>query len=475
MTDKAENTKRAKGKTGEGYVERLSSGRYRCTIGSKYVNDKGDAIRFRGMGDTPEEARKEAKREKTRYEKSLEDDDLLSGSTVLFYEYVLDYLEHEVKDTITQSAYRNYMEKYRLYIKKYKSIANLQVHNMNKKVFQQYYDTLTMKFARKTIEFPIQLCQRTMEWLFRRGIVKENYAAQAQPKFEVPDEHKVKTHLKIYADGSVEEIENDDDYKRVFTDEDFDKFVQAMDTPLKSEYLPVAVFLCETGLRPMEFAALLDRDVSVEKKRVKVNKALARRLTADGKSSEFYIKVTKTHETRTVPLSSLAIKAVNNMRYRVKQECKSNPDKIFYPTLRNGKYRQPSAMEVGFKKLCDDLGIDRDVHPTPGGQKVGLNLYACRHTCETMLLKAGENPLYVAQMLGHSPRTGLKHYTHLSIEDLETRNLSAYERMKKPDTTSGSNTGVLDVDGLSEEQEKALLLKLIGKHKEELIKLLKEE
>jgi len=49
-----------------------------------------------------------------------------------------------------------------------------------------------------------------------------------------------------------------------------------------------------------------------------------------------------------------------------------------------------------------------------------LNPHSCRHTCASLLAKAGADPLAIQRILGHaSYSTTADHYTHTDIEYLQ--------------------------------------------------------
>lgn len=442
-----------KAKSGDGHIEKTKSGKYSCTIVSMCVDaHTGNYKKIKRTAETEEEARRICKLAVKAYEKEyFEQSNYKSGVSMLFYEYIEDYLKNEVKGTVVDSTLYSYTRAYEQYIKS-KAIAKMQLKQLNKKTFQNFYDVLTEKYSPKSIEFSIQLCRRVCKWLVTRSLLEENYAEQAKPKYALVDDYEY-----------VENLE----HKKIFTDEDLKKFYDAEKNGIKSEYISVVIFLLETGLRPQEFACLRNCDVDLEKKQIHVCRTSARRFTDDTHTkTETYVKVIKTSKKdknadRPVPLSPIALKQVEKMQYATKQYCKSNPNDLLYPIFRGGKIRSNATMEVGFKKLCDMLEIDRDVHPTAGGQKVGLNLYACRHTCETLMEKDGVNPVIIGTMLGHSPTVGLKHYTHISVEDVAQQMKSPYEMIQ------GAKEEIKENE-ITEEQEIELLRKLMIKYKDKL-------
>lgn len=437
-----------KAKSGDGHIEKTKSGKYACTIVSMCVDPAtGNYKKIKRTRDTPEEARAACKLAVKAYEKEWEErNDYKQGATLTFYEYVEDYLKKEVKGTVAESTFYSYTCDARQYIKN-KAIAKMQLKNLTKKRFQTYYDVLTEKYSPRSIEFAVQLCRRTCKWLVERSLLEENFAEQAKPKYDVVDDFEYVKDLK---------------HKKIFTDEDLQKIYDAEKNGIKSEYISVVVFLLETGLRPQEFACLTNTDIDFDKKQVYVGKTCNRRFAdATQTDTEMYVKVVKTKEARYVPLSDMAVKQIKKMQFATEQYCKNNPMDLLYPVFRGGKIRSNATMEVGFKKLCDMLDIDRDVHPTKGGQQIGINLYACRHTCETLQERAGVSPLMIGAMLGHKPETGLKHYTHITADDVAKQMKTPYELMGRDGETDSEQD-------ISEAEELLLLKKLMEKYKDKL-------
>lgn len=447
-----------KAKNGDGYVEKTKSGKYACTIVSTCTDpNTGNYKKIKRTRDTRDEAIKAAKLAVKAYEKEWkQNNNFREGLTLTFGEACEEYLEKKVKDTVKGSTFYTYYRAYKQFIFGNKTIYNTQIRNLSKRSFELLYGTWAEKYSPKSIEYPVQLVRQVCKWLVERSLIEENYAEQCRPKYEIPDD--IETLKKL-------------EHKKILTQEDLQKVYNAYKANLKSDYIPVVLFLCETGLRPQEFACLRNDDIDLEKKRLKVNKTCSRRFVDNTHTkSELYIKVTKTGEERDVMLSPLAIEMIEQMQMKTKAYCKNNKDNLLYPIFSNGRVRTNSTMEVGFKHLCEMLDIDRDVHATRGGQKQGINLYACRHTCETMMEVAGISPIIIGAMLGHSPEVGLKHYTHISVDDVEKQAKTPFMLLNGENASINSQQKKISTDEneLTEEQEKELLRKLLKKYANEI-------
>lgn len=445
-----------KAKNGDGYIRKNKRGKYECTITSTCVDPiTQNYKRIKRTADTREEAQKQAKKAMQAYEKEWREQNNYNDElTLLFWEACEEYLGKIVKPKVAQSTYYTYFKSYELYIKKYKSIANVQVRNLSKRDFERLYDMWTEKYSPKSIQYPLQLCRSVCKWLCERKKIDGNYAEEVKPIYEKVDEVTFQEEKK---------------HKEILTKEDLKKIYDAYKANLNSDYIPVVLFLCETGLRPQEFACLTNSDINLQLRRMKVQRTSNRRFTDDtNTTTEQYIKITKTSEIREIMLSDLAVEMIVQMQLKTRTYCNCNDNNLLYPSFRNGKPRSNATMEVGFKHLCDMLDIDRDVHATRGGQSVGINLYCCRHTCETMMHSAGINVHVVAAMLGHTPETGLKHYTHLGIEDIEQQAKTPFMIMNEENAASNETKDSDANDELTKEQEIALLKKLLKKYGDEV-------
>lgn len=97
--------KATKRENGDGYIERTKSGKYACTITSKYIDP--NTLKYKKVKRTMPtekeaiaEARKALKAWETAY---IENITYKEGVTTTFGEYVEDYLKHEVEGRVRNS------------------------------------------------------------------------------------------------------------------------------------------------------------------------------------------------------------------------------------------------------------------------------------------------------------------------------------------------------------------------------------
>jgi integrase len=218
------------------------------------------------------------------------------------------------------------------------------------------------------------MCIRLCEYLEKKKLLDFNYAdlGQLGIKKEIIDEYK--------------EVQNERERtrKKIWSNEDIQKFYDAYRTNTGGEIVNIMLFMNETGVRPGEFEPIKISDIDLEKRELYIDKAQALRYKdaeMPEQGVEYYTKVTKTKEERIVYLSDFALELVHVMMEQTKSKAPLNPNNLLYPSFKKGnKKRSNSSMEIGVKELCDKLGVDRDVRMSKGGQKRGLSLYTCRHT-----------------------------------------------------------------------------------------------
>ena len=157
----------------------------------------------------------------------------------------------------------------------------------------------------------------------------------------------------------------------------------------------VVRFLAQTGLRAGELIALRWEDINLDTRRVSVRRRIYKG-TVDAPKSRFGL--------REIPIS--AVLAAQLSVHRKESPFRLEGNLVF--ASREGTPLSPGNL------------LRRVVKPA--GQRAGLDsvgLHTLRHTCASLLFRAGWNAKQVQMMLGHhSPAFTLGTYVHLIPDDL---------------------------------------------------------
>lgn len=140
--------------------------------------------------------------------------------------------------------------------------------------------------------------------------------------------------------------------------------------------MPIARIICfalETAMRRGEIAAMQWKDVNLQRRVV---------LVSDSKNGE----------SRQVPLSSVAIEALQSLPRNISGRV--------WGTIHE------ASVSRAFAKACKRAAIE------------DLRFHDLRHEATSRLFEKGLNPMQVAAITGHKTLQMLKRYTHLKAEDL---------------------------------------------------------
>lgn len=177
-----------------------------------------------------------------------------------------------------------------------------------------------------------------------------------------------------------------------------------------------AFFLLQVtaGFRPNETLALRWSDIDFASGIIRIERALSGRA---GKQTSEEPKTSKSR--RQVPVPTFVIEALRKR----KEQQDSNAQNVdaFGLVFRNSEGRPLDLNNITkrhYKPLLAKAGINRNVR-----------LYDLRHTCATLLLRAGESPKVVAERLGHSSIVlTLDTYSHL-LPDMQRQASEKLEKM----------------------------------------------
>jgi integrase len=184
-------------------------------------------------------------------------------------------------------------------------------------------------------------------------------------------------HLKRSLRASQERV-------RAMNAEQLERFLAASETRTPALH-SLFFLLSRTGLRLGEAVALAWDDIDLERRELRVERAVG----TDGR-----IDTPKSGHGRTVDLSRAACEMLRSLRARAAEEGLAQGEArrryVFHAQDVDAPMPHVTA-EKGFKRAFAAAGLAGDFSP-----------HSLRHTYASLLLQRGESPAYVQEQLGHA-------------------------------------------------------------------------
>ena len=152
--------------------------------------------------------------------------------------------------------------------------------------------------------------------------------------------------------------------------EELEKILEHTESPMLGH---VVLFALETGMRRGEIAMMQWEHVDVKKRTLRIPE-------------------TKTGKARSIPLTTEALRILNDLPRRL--------DGFIWGMT------DPHTMTRAFERACKRAKIS------------DLTFHDLRHEATSRFFEKGLNPMQVAAITGHKTLQMLKRYTHLKAEDL---------------------------------------------------------
>ncbi len=389
MEEKREKKTRKRGH-GEGSIYQRKDGRWTAQITTGYDPKTGKQIRRTVYGRT----RQEVNEKMTEILRSIQLGTYVAPNKLTFGEWLDIWLEEYVKPHVRPSTYDNYGRWIRNHVKK--DLGNIELIKLQTNQIQRFYNQKLKEkklngregtLSTRSVRYMHTLIHDCLEQAVKEGKIYRNPAKATKPP-------KVEKREVSYL--STDQINNF--LKQIADDPWYIAFLVALGT----------------GLRVGELAALRWENVDLEKGIIKVKEAVYRVKNDDKRAAEKKTKLIfqppKTEKgRRVVPLPE-------NIRIELKRHRKAQAqtklllgamykDEGFVFAWEDGRMVTPDYLSKRFLKLIRDAGYE------------GIHFHSLRHSYASALLKAGEHPKVVQELLGHSTITvTLDTYSHVEPE-----------------------------------------------------------
>ena len=230
---------------------------------------------------------------------------------------------------------------------------------------------------------------------------------------------------------SKEEIED-------FKEEAFRKFGNG-----KRVYQQAAAYILmlNTGLRTGEMLGVLNSDIDLEKKTLRVKRAVKTIDKRTGTKADGGQKITigkpkSATSNRTVPLNSTAIEMIRDLQNEM-YFGENSP--LVCDT--NGDYTKPVNFRKRFYRILNAAGIEIK------------GLHSLRHTFATRICEAGVNLKVIQDILGHVDISTTMNIYVDAMNDLKKKEIAAYSKyITKPE----------DVDDLTQQDLNMITMRKMG-------------
>lgn len=143
-----------------------------------------------------------------------------------------------------------------------------------------------------------------------------------------------------------------------------------------------------TGMRPEEYLGLTWPDIDWQAGRIRVDRAIVR--VPSGDESWQFKGVKSSAGRRNIDVPPALLGRLREHQRQQLEAGRPNPHHLLFVDKRGRPSPRSDSAEKSFKRFIEQIGLPR------------MRLYDLRHTCATLLLKAGVNVKVVSERLGHA-------------------------------------------------------------------------
>ena len=346
------------------------------TVGNNKYHYFRDSSGHYTYGKTVKEINEKIKKRKA-------EEFLLSDKTT-FGEYISEWLKSKQKniEPTTYDCYETIISSQILNFRDY-DLANIQLHNLNSKVFQKYLDVLAKKYSRATIKKTWVLIRQCI----KVGEVKNEIPINTTAFVKVPIESQVavkKKNIPFLSEDDAELLYNT--LKIRYKNGDF-KY---------KENAHALILIMYSGMRISEMTSLRWKNVDIENKRIFIRESTAQRKNRDKDGSTKYITYTKTPKTkesiRTIPLPNRAIEMI---QWFYDEHSSNRKPNDFVCCSKNGTQMMRRNVNKTLKSMIKDSGC----------YIMYFSTHTLRHTYGCIFLANGVEIKKVSELLGHEDIT----------------------------------------------------------------------
>lgn len=325
--------------------------------------------------------------------RDVEDGIIVGRREIVLIDYVKNYLNSKTGKPKTKDNHKrviSFLRKYPFVSMKIKDIKEIDCRKFVIEFSKTHYD--------ETCKKVVYYLSASLKMAVRDGLIRRN-------PFDF-DWHSLLPGKKRK--------------KIALTDEEFESLLDFFKSRGKAYewYIPIFIFLKETGLRVSEFYGLSLEEVDLEHNTISIN----HQLYFNPETLTFSLQTPKTKSSRAViPLTRKAREALIDLMNRCREivelpDPDGNIQHLFITSKSNKKYKlmNPSRMSVNINRAMKKYNREHPDHP------LEFTLHVLRHTAATTMIKDGVNVGAVQKLMRHSSaKMTLEIYTHLNQDDLQ--------------------------------------------------------